>query len=157
MVAGGSLWSAGAATDLARFAEAWGLPVAVPFRRQDHLDNRHPCYAGDLGVGMNPALGRRLREADCLLVLGARIGDTMTGGYTLIDPAAPGKTILHVYPDASELGRVYRPDLGIVAPAAEIVAALADLPAPRRWEDWTRAARAGRSSRPCLSSASRAA
>jgi len=142
VVAGGSLWSAGAATDLARFAEAWGLPVAVPFRRQDHLDNRHPCYAGDLGVAMNPALGRRLREADCLLVLGARIGDTMTGGYTLIDPAAPGKTILHVYPDASELGRVYRPDLGIVAPAGEIVAALADHPAPRRWEDWTCAARA---------------
>jgi len=142
VVAGGSLWTKAAAADLARFAESWGLPVAVPFRRQDHLDNRHPCYAGDLGVGMNPALGRRLRAADCLLVLGARIGDTMTGGYTLIDPAAPGKTILHVYPDASELGRVYRPDLGIVAPAGEVVAALADHPAPRRWDAWRAAARA---------------
>lgn len=142
VVAGGSAWSAEAAADLARFAEGWGLPVAVTFRRQGHMDNRHPCYAGDLGVGMNPALAKRLQEADCLLVLGARIGDTMTRGYELMSPAQPGKTILHVYPDASELGRVYRPDLGIVAPAEEMVAALADRPAPRRWDDWCRAARA---------------
>ena len=142
VVAGGSGWSAEAAADLARFAESWGLPVAVTFRRQGHMDNRHPCYAGDLGVGMNPALAKRLQEADCLLVLGARIGDTMTRGYELMAPAQPGKSILHVYPDASELGRVYRPDLGIVAPAAEMAAALADHPAPRRWDDWTAAARA---------------
>jgi acetolactate synthase-1/2/3 large subunit len=64
------------------------------------MDNRSPAYAGDLGVGMNPKLGQRLREADCLLVLGARLTDIATGGFELIDPAAPGKTILHVHPDA---------------------------------------------------------
>ena len=117
VIAGGSVWNAQAAADLARFAAGWGLPVTVPFRRQGHMDNRHPNYAGDLGVGMNPALGKRLQEADMILVLGARIGDSLTRGYELMSPGAPGKTILHVYPDASELGRVYRPDLGIVAPA----------------------------------------
>ncbi|WP_343116872.1 thiamine pyrophosphate-binding protein [Ostreiculturibacter nitratireducens] len=142
VIAGGSRWNAGAAADLARFAESWGLPVAVPFRRQDHMDNRHPNYAGDLGVGMNPKLGKRLQDADLILVLGARIGDNLTRGYELMHPADPGKTIVHVYPDASELGRVFRPDLGIVADAAEMTAALADTPAPRRWDDWAKAARA---------------
>ncbi len=142
VLAGGTIWSARAAADLARFAETWGLPVTVPFRRQDHIDNRHPAYAGDLGVGMNPRLGARLREADLLLVLGARIADTTTNGYSLIDPAAPGKVILHVHPDPDLPGRVYRPDLAVAVPADQMVTALADTPAARRWDDWTAAARA---------------
>ncbi|MEI4484825.1 thiamine pyrophosphate-binding protein [Frigidibacter sp. MR17.14] len=146
VVLGGSQWSEEAATDIARFAENWGLPVAVSFRRQGHMDNAHPNYAGDLGVGMNPKLGQRLKAADVVLWLGARIGDNQTGGYTLVDPAAPGKTVLHVYPDASELGRVVRPDLGICCPPEEMAAALAAEPAPEgvvaRWADWTAAARA---------------
>jgi len=142
VVVGGSGWSAQAARNLERFAEAWGLPVAVSFRRQDYMDNRHPHYAGDLGVGMNPALGRRLEAADLLLALGARISDSMTRGYELVDPAAPGKRIVHVHPGAEELGRVYRPDPGIAAPADQMVAALADLPAQRRWPDLAATARA---------------
>lgn len=143
VMVGGTLWDQAAADDLARFAERWNLPVAVPFRRQCHLDNRHPNYVGDLGIGMNPKLGARLQQADCLVMIGGRLGDSMTRGYELMDPAAPGKTIVHVYPDASELGRVYRPDLGIVAPAREMVAALADTAPPEAaWGDWTRQARA---------------
>ncbi|MEI4471697.1 thiamine pyrophosphate-binding protein [Frigidibacter sp. MR17.24] len=146
VVVGGSLWSQTAADDLARFAESWGLPVAASFRRQGHMDNDHPNYAGDLGVGMNPKLGARLRAADVVLWLGARIGDNQTAGYTLVDPAAPGKTVIHVYPDASELGRVVRPDLGIACPPEEMIAALAQQPVPDeiagRWTDWTAAARA---------------
>jgi acetolactate synthase I/II/III large subunit len=142
VVAGGSVWSAEASADLAQFAENWGLPVAVSFRRQGHVDNRHPHYAGDLGIGMNPKLGARLKDCDCLLVLGARISDSMTLGYTLIDPAAPGKTILHVHPGADELGHVYRPDLAIAADPRDVIAALATCPAPRRWEAQVTAARA---------------
>lgn len=142
VIAGGTLWSARAAEALARFADAWGLPVAVPFRRQGHMDNRHPSYAGDLGVGMNPRLGARLEAADLILVIGARIGDTLTRGYELMSPGQPGKTIIHVYPDASELGRVYRPDLGIVAPPAEMIERLAATRPARRWPEWTAEARA---------------
>ncbi|MFN4099428.1 MAG: thiamine pyrophosphate-binding protein [Pararhodobacter sp.] len=144
VVIGGPHWSPQAARDLAGFAEATGLPVAVTFRRQDRLDNRHPNYAGDLGVGMNPKLGQRLMEADLLLVIGARLGDTATNGYELIDPAAPGKTILHVHSDPDELGHVWRPDLAMVHNAPAMVAALAasvpqGLP---DWSDWTASARA---------------
>jgi acetolactate synthase-1/2/3 large subunit len=110
----------------------------------DRIDNRDPAYAGWLGVGMNPALARRLRAADCLLILGSRLGDTATDGYSLLDPAAPGCTILHVYPDPDELGRVWRPDVAVAATAPAALAALAALAplAHPDWSDWAATARA---------------
>jgi acetolactate synthase-1/2/3 large subunit len=125
VVAGGPGWSDAAALDLRRFAEAQGLPVAVSFRRQDYIDNRAPVYAGDLGVGMNPKLGARLKAADCLLVLGARLTDIATGGFTLVDPARPGRTILHVHPDAETIGGVFRADLAVPARAPDMLVRLA--------------------------------
>ena len=144
VIAGGSVWSRDAALCLARFAEKFQLPVCATFRRMDRMDNRHDHYAGDLSVGMNPKLASRMREADCLLVLGARLGDIATGGYGLVDPAAPGKTIIHVHPDPDELGRVFRPDLGLAAPAVDVIVKLAARAAPAHpdWSDWTQAARA---------------
>ena len=143
VVAGGPGWSAEAAADLAAFAGRFDLPVAVSFRRQDYMDNRRPHYVGDLGVGMNPRLGERLQQADLVLALGTRLGDTLTNGYELLDPASPGVRIVHVHPDAGELGRVYRPDPGIAVGAPALLAELAKAegPAPR-WAEWTRAARA---------------
>ncbi len=137
IVAGGTLWDAQAAADLARFATGWGLPVAVPFRRQAHLDNRHPSYVGDLGVGMNPALGRALQEADCVVSLGSRLGDTLTRGYELMNPAGQGRRIVMVHPDPDELGHLWRADPGIAADPRQMVAALAGRPAPRQWTGWT--------------------
>jgi len=141
VVAGGPGWSDQAVADLQRFAGAQGLPVVTPFRRQDLMDNRNANYAGDLGVGMNPALGKRLKAADCLLVLGARFGDIMTGGYALIAPADPGKTIIHVHPDPDLPGTVFRTDLALTARPGDVLARLAQAPRAGDWADWTRAAR----------------
>ncbi|SDX34047.1 thiamine pyrophosphate-binding protein [Roseicitreum antarcticum] len=144
VIAGGSVWSHDTSLDLAKFAENFDLPVCATFRRQDRIDNRHSHYAGDLGVGMNPALEQRLRDADCLLIIGARFGDIATGGYEIVKPGAPGKTIIHIHPDPDELGRVFRPDLGFAAPAVDVIAKLARRDAPEHpdWTGWTRAARA---------------
>ena len=144
VIVGGSIWSRNAAHDVARFGEAWNLPIAVSFRRQDRMDNRHPNYVGDLGVGMNPSLAARMSEADCLLVIGSRLGDVPTGGYTLLDPARADKTLIHVHRDPDTPGEVHRPDLSIAAAPTEIVARLArrSPPSPRGWSGWTRAARA---------------
>ncbi|MCR8726508.1 thiamine pyrophosphate-binding protein [Frigidibacter sp. ROC022] len=143
VIAGGSGWSQQAADDLGRFAEAAGLPVAVSFRRLGHFDNTSANYVGDLAVGMNPKLGQRLRDADLLLVLGSRLADIATNGYELIDPAAPGKTILHVHPDPDLPGQVYRTDLAITADAPGVIARLAGMNwAPGPWAEWTAAARA---------------
>ena len=143
VVVGGPHWSGQASADLARFAQTQRLPVALGFRRQDYLDNRHPNYAGDLNVGVNPRLAQRVRDADALLVIGSRLGDIETQGYTLVDPGRPGKAIYHIQADADELGRVYQPTLGVVANAPAFVAALAGLPVSGTdWTGWTAAARA---------------
>ena len=143
IVVGGPHWSAEAAADLTTFAEAQGVPVACGFRRQDYMDNRHPNYVGDLNVGMNPALAERLRQADRVMVIGSRLGDPETKGYTLIDPAAPHCRLLHVHPDPDEPGRVYRPELAVTSDAVSFIRALAQIPpSGGDWDDWTAAARA---------------
>ncbi len=125
VLVGGGGWSADAARDLEHFAGQWHLPVGASFRCQDYLDNRSPNYAGDVGIGINPALAARVRDADLLLVLGARLGEMTTGGYTLLDVPHPRQRLVHVHPDPSELGRVYRPELAICARPADLIAGLA--------------------------------
>ncbi|MCT7374704.1 thiamine pyrophosphate-binding protein [Chelativorans salis] len=143
-IVGGGGWSAEAAHDLACFAEAYDLPVGASFRCQDYLDNRRPCYVGDIGIGINPKLAQRVREADLLLVLGARLGEMTTSGYSLVDIPQPAQGLIHVYPDPDELGRVYHPSLGIAArpPALLRKLAAATFSAPPAWARWRREARA---------------
>ncbi|ARS27003.1 thiamine pyrophosphate-binding protein [Sphingomonas sp. KC8] len=114
-IVGGAGWSDTAARSFAKVAEAWGLPVAVAFRRQDAIANECPVYAGNLGYGPNPALLARIRGADLLLVVGPRLGEATTDGYALITPDHPGQTLIHVHPDPNELGRVFATDLAVCA------------------------------------------
>jgi acetolactate synthase-1/2/3 large subunit len=142
VVVGGPHWDAQAQANLQAFAEQHHLPVAVGFRRQDYIDNHHGCYAGDLNVGINPRLAARVRAADLLLLIGTRFGDIETQGYTLVDPAAPQKTIIHIHADADEIGRVYAPDIGVVATAPAALRALVAASPVGDWSNWTAAARA---------------
>lgn len=149
-IIGGADWNAKAREYFTRFAESIGLPVACAFRRQDAISNASPVWAGNLGYGPNPALLRRIREADLLLVVGARLGEATTDGYDLITPDHPDQILIHVHPDPAELGRVYRPDLAICADMAEFAesAALledggiipfdAGIAAHREWLEWAR-------------------
>jgi len=115
VLVGGSRWDDNGRAMLQRFAEAAQLPVACAFRHQDLFDHRHPNYAGDVGIGSNPLLSARVRDADVLLVLGERLGETTTAGYTLLDVPKPRQTLIHVHPGADELGSVYQPALAIAA------------------------------------------
>ena len=143
MIVGGGGWSARAATDIVGFAEANDIPTGVAFRCQDLFDNDHANYAGDIGIGLNPPLARRLRESDLLLVVGARLGEMTSQGYTLPAPPNAPQTLVHVHADAGELGRVYQADLPIASGMAEFAAAARALDpvdaAARR--DWAKAAR----------------
>lgn len=142
VVVGGPHWSGQAQADLHAFAESQQVPVALGFRRQDYMENHHANYAGDLNVGINPKLAARVHAADTLILLGTRFGDIETQGYTLVDPADPQKTIVHVHADPDEIGRVYMPDIGIVAKAPDVLRVLADAAPAGAWPDWTAAARA---------------
>jgi len=144
VVVGGGRWSAQAAADLQAFAEANGLPVTTSFRRQDYVDNASPSYAGVLTIGHDPALASRLRDADLLLVVGARLGDIPTRGYTTLEPPRTPQTLVHVHADADELGRVFEPDLPIVSGSPEFLAAARTLEPvePAQRAGWTESARA---------------
>jgi acetolactate synthase I/II/III large subunit len=126
-ILGGGGWDAGTAQRIETFALACGLPVAASFRRQDYFNNELPCYAGDAGVGMNPKLAQRVKDADLLLLIGARFGEMPSASYTLLDIPRPKQKLIHVHPDASELGRIYQADLPILASPRTFAAALASL------------------------------
>ena len=141
IVVGGGGWSVRAAEDLRAFAEAAAIPVATSFRRQDYIDNTSPSYAGVLTIGHDAALAARLRESDVLLVIGSRLGDIATRGYTTLEPPGIPQTLVHVHADPKELGRVYEPDLAIVATSPEFLAALEPVDGSDR-TDWFASAHA---------------
>ncbi|MCJ8190473.1 thiamine pyrophosphate-binding protein [Sphingomicrobium aestuariivivum] len=128
-IVGGADWCPCAAHHFESFARRIGLPVAAAFRRQDAIDNNSPVYAGQLGYGPNPRLQQRVRDADLILAVGARLGEATTDGYKLITPDHPDQILVHVHPDPNELGRVYRTDLPIVSDMEEFAQ---DMDA---WED----------------------
>ncbi len=136
-VLGGSSWSAGGRAAIRDFLLGSHLPVATGFRRQALYDGTLPNYVGDLGVGADPALVAKAREADLVLAIGTRLGEPVTQGYTLFDMAG-GAPIVHVYPDGAEIGRVFRPALGIVSDLDAFAHALAAHgPVRAAWTGWT--------------------
>jgi acetolactate synthase I/II/III large subunit len=126
-ILGGSRWDAHAVARFQRFAENNRIPVATVFRRKDRFDNGHPLYAGELGLGADANLVRRIEHSDLLLVIGARLDENATGGYRWLDTAADHRRLVQVHSDADTIGQVYRPGLAIVAGVRTMAAALEDL------------------------------
>jgi len=129
-VLGGSGWDDAACRRFAEFAERAALPVATSFRRASLFPADHPCYAGELGIGPDPRLKRRVAEADLVLLVGGRLSEMPSSSYTVLDVPVPRQQLVHVHPGAEELGRVYQPALAIHAGPRAFCAALADLPVP---------------------------
>jgi acetolactate synthase-1/2/3 large subunit len=128
VIAGGTGWSKEAVKNLGVFVKNFNLPVATTFRRQHLMDNRHDCYIGDLGTGMNPALAKTVKESDLIIAIGTRLGEIATGGYELIDPKKPEQKIIHIHKDPNELGHVYQPTLSVLSSTENILNQFIDLP-----------------------------
>ncbi|MGX9776309.1 thiamine pyrophosphate-binding protein [Janthinobacterium aestuarii] len=122
---GGTTWTPQACADLQQFAESNHLPVACAFRFQDLLDNAHPNYIGDVGIGINPKLAARVKNADLVIAIGPRLGEMTTGGYTLFDSPVPHQRLVHIHTDAEELGSVYQAELMINSGMPQVCAMLA--------------------------------
>ena len=120
------------------------LPVACTFRRQMLFPADHASYIGDLGLGVNPKLLARIKDADLVLLVGGRLSEIPSQAYTLLDIPAPQQKLVHVHPDPSELGRVYAPHLAINASPIAFTAALEAVhpPASLPWSEGTKAAHA---------------
>ena len=127
LILGGGRWNEQALQQIADFARAFGIPVATSFRRAHHFDPLHPNYAGDLGLGANPRLVARVKQSDLVIAAGARLNELTSQGYTLFDIPVPQMKLVHAYPGAEEIGRVYQPHLGIHATPQAFADALAKL------------------------------
>jgi acetolactate synthase-1/2/3 large subunit len=143
VILGGGGWNGEACRKLQRWIEKAGLPVGTSFRCQDLFDNRSPSYAGDVGIGINPKLAQRVKEADVLLVIGARLGEMTTSAYSLVEAPVPRQALIHVHAGAEELGRVYRPELAINSGYPQFVEALQQIELSNDdWKEQTASARA---------------
>ena len=134
-VLGGARWTPEACAAVTRFAERFDMPVATSYRRAPLFDALHPNYAGDLGLSPNPKLVARVQAADLVVFVGGRMNEITSQGYTLFDIPQPQTQLVHIYPGAEELGRVYSPALAINASPIRFAAALDALapPAARLW------------------------
>jgi acetolactate synthase I/II/III large subunit len=144
VICGGGGWTVQSAQSLERFAENWQLPVANAFRFQDTFDNHHPQYAGDVGIGISPALAALVRESDLILAIGPRLGEMTTGGYTLLKAPKTQQKLVHIHGSAEELNRVYQADLAILSTMNAAARSLEVLTAPQSlpWSAWTASANA---------------
>jgi acetolactate synthase-1/2/3 large subunit len=144
VILGGSGWSGAACADIQSFIKANNLPTGAAFRFQDLIDNRLVNYVGDIGIGINPKLAERIKQADLILAIGPRLGEMTTSGYTLINIPVPHQKLIHIHAGAEELGRVYQADLMINAGMKAFAAAARALkPVDHSaWETWAAEARA---------------
>jgi acetolactate synthase-1/2/3 large subunit len=139
MILGGSGWTEAATTAIGDWSERIGLPLALSFRRKDLISNNRSNYVGDLGLGPNPALVARVRQADLVLAIGARLGENPTQGYTLLDRRQTHLSLIHIHPGAEELGRVWPPLLSACADVSLAALSLSKLELGRTWHDEARA------------------
>jgi acetolactate synthase I/II/III large subunit len=143
LILGGPGWTAQGIADIRKFAEVFDLPVCTSFRAKDRFDNTRPNYCGDLGIGADPKLVKRIADSDLLIAVGARLGEMTTDGYIRIAAPVPRQPLVHVHPSADELNRVYQAELSIVSDVAPFAHAASELspPASVHWRAWRREAR----------------
>lgn len=135
LILGGSRWNPQSVEQVKRFAQTWNLPVGCSFRRQMLFDHLHSNYAGDVGLGINPGLKRAIQQSDLILLLGGRLSEIASCGYTLLNIPFPEQTLVHVHVDSQEIGRVYIPTLGINASPDTFLSAAESLNPPTNLMD----------------------
>ena len=127
VIVGGTGWGKEVVKNLGVFVKNFNLPVATTFRRQHLIDNRHDCYIGDLGTGMNPALAETVKGSDLIIAIGTRLGEIATGAYELIDPKKTEQEIIHIHTDPNEFCHVYQPRLAVLSSTENILDQLVGL------------------------------
>lgn len=140
VILGGSRWSRTAVEQLTEFAERFELPIACSFRRQTLFDNNHRLYAGDVGLGINPALVKRIKASDCLMLIGGRLSEIPSQDFTLLEIPEPDQPLIHVHPDPMELGKLYRPTQAINASPVAFCDAISKCQ-PTRDPSWAESAK----------------
>ncbi|MGE0415245.1 MAG: thiamine pyrophosphate-dependent enzyme [Acetobacteraceae bacterium] len=125
-----TLYDNAAYADLRRLAEEWVLPISPTHRRPQLFDARHPNFGGYMGIRVPRDLITEMKKSDLMVVLGERMTDTVSQSYTFPAAPQPQLPMVHVWPDANEIGRVWRVDLGIPASPHDVIKGLLGKGAP---------------------------
>lgn len=125
MIVGGGGWTRETTENLKSFAVRNNVAIATSFRCQDYIPNTHSHFIGDVGIGINPELATFIRDSDLVILVGSRMGEMTSSGYSLLDIPCPKQKLIHVYAGPDELGRVYRPDIAINASQRSFIRAIA--------------------------------
>jgi len=115
---------------LNRLAEEWVLPINPTHRRPQLFDATHPNYGGYMGIRVPPELIGEMKRADLIVALGERLSDSVSQSYRFPVAPQPQLPLVHIWPDANEVGRVWRPDLGMPCSPYEVIKALLQDGAP---------------------------
>lgn len=121
VISGGRLHGPEALGDLTRFSELFKVPVAPAHRRLHTFASDHPHCAGRLPNRAPAEQMELMRQSDLLIVLGERLGPSVSQGYTFPRAPDPDQPFIHVWPDPEEVGRIWRPTLGIACDPHEFL------------------------------------
>ncbi len=138
--AGGGILKSRASEALLQLAERTGIPVVTTLMARGAFPDSHPQCLGMPGMHGNYTAVTALQRADLLITLGARFDDRVTGK---IDAFAPEAKVIHADIDPAELGKVRRPDVGLVGDCRLVIEALVEALGPgpdlQPWWDQLRA------------------
>jgi acetolactate synthase-1/2/3 large subunit len=141
IIVGGGDWDKDGAKHIEHFANTNKIPYAVSFRRQSLVNSNGRYYIGDLSTSVDPKLIDGVKASDLILVVGARLGEMTTGGYSTIKTNQKNK-IIHIYPDKKELGKVYKPLIGIKANSSIFSKLIKDKKIKNvKWNYWAKSCR----------------
>jgi acetolactate synthase-1/2/3 large subunit len=134
VIAGSGLQTDAGRERLLTFLESWELPALVSFRRQDLIPNTHRLYAGELGLRNPDNQMSVLREADLLLVLGARLSDITTQRHTYPRHVRPEMRLVHVHRDPAVIGTHFAADLAIACDPQTLIDTLTNQPTAKSYD-----------------------
>jgi acetolactate synthase-1/2/3 large subunit len=133
LLIGAGIIAANASAALRALAETASIPVAATLLGLGAMPTAHPLFLGMVGMHAARYTNLLLEECDLLIALGVRFDDRATGKAAAFCPRAK---ILHVDIDASELGKIKQPFLGIEADVSEWLHALMPLLATHPRAEW---------------------
>ncbi len=115
LMPGGGAIISDASDALMELAEYLQVPVTPTYMAKGSIPEDHPLYAGIVGIQTSQRYANQLfLESDFVLAVGARFAERHTGD---LDVYRGERTFVHIDIEPGQIGRVFRPHLGIVSDA----------------------------------------
>jgi acetolactate synthase-1/2/3 large subunit len=133
--AGGGIIISGAHKELREFAEKTTIPVTTTLMGLGGFPGTHPLFLGMPGMHGTKAANYCLQNTDCLISIGARFDDRVTGN---VEKFAPHAQIIHMDIDPAAISKIIRVDIPVVGDAKNILNQLNKIVEPGDYDAWNK-------------------